>query len=73
MRRWCRHGCSVRREAGGGAAAAFAGRVLGTDHAAALIAATALLALLMPLVITVLAPGFAGHRDAAARRRPMHG
>src|SRR5467141_1623848 len=48
------------REAGGAvAAAAFAGRVLGTVTAA-LIAATALLALVMPLVITVLAPGFAG-------------
>ena len=41
------------------AAAAFAGRVLGTVSAA-LIAATALLGLLMPLVITALAPGFAG-------------
>ena len=36
---------------------------------AALIVATALLALLMPLVITALAPGFAGARHAAARRR----
>ena len=41
------------------AAAAFAGRVLGTITAA-LIAATALLALAMPLVIMALAPGFAG-------------
>src|SRR5882672_11056219 len=47
------------REAGGTDAAAFAGRVLGTVTAA-LIAATALLALAMPLVIRVLAPGFAG-------------
>jgi putative peptidoglycan lipid II flippase len=49
----------VRESAGAVAAAAFAGRVLGTI-AAALIAATALLALLMPLVITALAPGFSG-------------
>ncbi|KRQ95376.1 hypothetical protein CQ12_34750, partial [Bradyrhizobium jicamae] len=41
------------------AAAAFAGRVLGTVTAA-LIVATALLALVMPLVIAALAPGFAG-------------
>ena len=48
------------REAGGSvAAAAFAGRVLGSI-AAILIAATALLALIMPLVIAVLAPGFVG-------------
>src|SRR4051794_1074974 len=49
----------VRDTGGAVAAAAFAGRVLGTI-AMALIAATALLALLMPLVITVLAPGFSG-------------
>src|SRR5260370_13629 len=49
------------REAGGAsAAAAFAGRVLGTVSAA-LIAASVLIGLLMPLVITALAPGFAGH------------
>jgi putative peptidoglycan lipid II flippase len=49
------------REAGGAkAAAAFAGRVLGTVSAA-LMVATALIGLLMPLVITALAPGFAGH------------
>ena len=48
------------REAGGAvAAAAFAGRVLGTITIA-LIAATALLALVMPLMIAVLAPGFSG-------------
>lgn len=48
------------REAGGAkAAAAFAGRVLGTVSAA-LIAATALIGLLMPLVMAALAPGFAG-------------
>src|ERR1700704_295818 len=50
---------SVREAGGAAAAAAFAGRVLGTITAA-LIAATALLAVLMPLVISVLAPGFAG-------------
>ncbi len=41
------------------AAAAFAGRVLGTISAA-LIAITVLIGVVMPLVITVLAPGFAG-------------
>lgn len=49
----------VRDTGGAVAAAAFAGRVLGTITTA-LIVATALLALLMPLVITVLAPGFVG-------------
>src|SRR2546430_6350798 len=49
----------VRETEGLVAAAAFAGRVLGTVSAA-LIAATALIGLLMPFVITVLAPGFAG-------------
>jgi putative peptidoglycan lipid II flippase len=49
----------VRETGGAVAAAAFAGRVLGTITAA-LIAATALLALLMPFVISVLAPGFSG-------------
>jgi putative peptidoglycan lipid II flippase len=48
----------VREAEGAKAAAAFAGRVLGTVSAA-LIVATALIGLLMPLVITVLAPGFA--------------
>ena len=48
------------REAGGAAAAAaFAGRVLGTITAA-LIAITVLVGLLMPPVITLFAPGFAG-------------
>jgi putative peptidoglycan lipid II flippase len=48
------------RESGGArAAAAFAGRVLGTISAA-LIAAAALIGLLMPLVMTALVPGFAG-------------
>ena len=49
----------VRDTGGAVAAAAFAGRVLGTITAA-LIAATVLLALLMPFVIAALAPGFAG-------------
>ena len=49
----------VRETDGAAAAAAFAGRVLGTVSAA-LIVAAALLGLLMPLVITALAPGFAG-------------
>lgn len=48
------------RETGGAAeAAAFAGRVLGTITTA-LIIATALLALAMPLVIAAIAPGFYG-------------
>ena len=50
----------VREAEGALAAAAFAGRVLGTVSAA-LIAASVLIGLLMPLVITALAPGFAGH------------
>lgn len=49
----------VRDTGGAVAAAAFAGRVLGTI-AAALIVATAVLALLMPVVIMILAPGFSG-------------
>src|ERR1700729_2924373 len=49
----------VRETGGAVAAAAFAGRVLGTVSAV-LIAATALIGLLMPLVMTALAPGFAG-------------
>ena len=49
----------VRESGGAVAAAAFAGRVLGTVTAA-LIAATVLLALAMPLVIMALAPGFSG-------------
>ena len=48
------------RESGGAAAAAvFAGRLLGTISIA-LIAATLLIGVLMPFVIAVLAPGFAG-------------
>src|SRR6202023_3566432 len=48
------------REAEGAAkAAAFAGRVLGTVSAA-LVVAPALIGLLMPLVMTALAPGFKG-------------
>src|ERR1700716_401707 len=42
------------------AAAAFAGRVLGTVSAALFVAA-ALIALVMPLVVAALAPGFVGH------------
>jgi len=49
----------VRETEGTVAAAAFAGRVLGTISAA-LIATSVLIGLLMPLVITALAPGFAG-------------
>jgi putative peptidoglycan lipid II flippase len=49
----------VRETGGTLAAAAFAGRVLGTVSAA-LIVAAALLGLLMPLVIAALAPGFVG-------------
>src|SRR3954470_11239931 len=50
----------VRETDGAAAAAIFAGRVLGTVTAA-LIAASVLLGLLMPLVIAVLTPGFSGH------------
>ena len=50
----------LRETSGAVAAASFAGAVLGTISAA-LIAATALLGLFMPLVVTALAPGFAGH------------
>ncbi len=49
----------VRERGGAEAAAAFAGRVLGSI-ACLLIALTALLALAMPLVMSVLAPGFVG-------------
>jgi putative peptidoglycan lipid II flippase len=49
----------VRETEGAVAAAAFAGSVLGTVSAA-LVVATALIGLLMPLVMTALAPGFAG-------------
>src|SRR6187431_1745040 len=48
----------VRETGGAAAAAAFAGSVLGTVSAA-LVAAAALIGLLMPLVISALAPGFA--------------
>ena len=54
----------LRDAEGAAAAAAFAGKLLGTVSAA-LIAVTALIALVMPLVITALAPGFAGS-DALA-------
>ena len=52
----------VRETGGAVAAAAFAGRVLGTITTA-LIAATALLAVLMPFVIMVLAPGFSDRKS----------
>ena len=51
----------VRETGGAVAAAAYAGRVLGTVTAA-LFVATLLLGLLMPLVIMALAPGFSGHQ-----------
>src|SRR5215472_1888314 len=52
------------RDTGGAAeAAAFAGRVLGTISAA-LIAITVLIGLVMPLVIALLAPGFAGQETS---------
>ena len=50
----------VREADGPAAAAAFAGRVLGTVSAALIVVAT-LIGLLMPFVIAALAPGFAGH------------
>ncbi len=50
----------VREAEGAVAAAAFAGRVLGTVSAA-LIVAAGTIGLLMPFVITALAPGFARH------------
>ena len=49
---------------GAAAAAAFAGKLLGTVSAA-LVVATVLIALVMPLVITALAPGFAGSEALA--------
>jgi putative peptidoglycan lipid II flippase len=49
----------LREAEGAAAAAAFAGRVLGTISAA-LIVASVLIGLLMPLVIAALAPGFVG-------------
>jgi putative peptidoglycan lipid II flippase len=50
----------LRDTSGALAAANFAGAVLGTISAALIVAAV-LLGLLMPLVVTALAPGFAGH------------
>ena len=50
----------LRETSGAAAAASFAGAVLGTISAA-LIVTAALLGLVMPLLVTVLAPGFAGH------------
>ena len=49
----------LRETEGAAAAAAFAADVLGTVSAA-LVVAAALIGLLMPLVMTALAPGFAG-------------
>ena len=57
----------VRETGGAAAAAAFAGSVLGTVSAA-LVVATALLGLAMPLVISALAPGFSAN-DTATRGR----
>ncbi|WJR78274.1 murein biosynthesis integral membrane protein MurJ [Bradyrhizobium sp. NP1] len=50
----------AREAAGPAAAAAFAGRVLGTISAA-LVVISAVAAILMPLVIVAFAPGFVGH------------
>jgi putative peptidoglycan lipid II flippase len=50
----------TRDNDGAVAATAFAGRVLGSVSLAMVVAAT-LIGLAMPLVITALAPGFAGH------------
>jgi putative peptidoglycan lipid II flippase len=50
----------VRETQGMAAAAAFAGRVLGTVSVT-LIAAAGVIGLLMPFVMTALAPGFAGN------------
>src|SRR4029077_11289295 len=63
----------VRDTQGSVAAAAFAGRVLGTVGAA-LIVVTILLGLVMPVVITALAPGFHGEQTlqlAVANARLM--
>lgn len=49
----------VRDRNGEAAASAFAGRVLGTVSAA-LIAISAVIALVMPLIMTIIAPGFLG-------------
>jgi putative peptidoglycan lipid II flippase len=50
----------IRDRDGAAAAAAFAGRVLGSVSLTTLVAAI-LIGLAMPLVIAALAPGFAGH------------
>jgi putative peptidoglycan lipid II flippase len=50
----------IRDRDGAAAAAAFAGRVLGSVSLTMVVAAT-LIGLAMPLVITALAPGFAGY------------
>jgi putative peptidoglycan lipid II flippase len=50
----------VREAEGAAAAAAFAGRVLGTVSAV-LVVSAAILGLAMPLIISALAPGFIGH------------
>ena len=50
----------LREAEGAAAAAAFAGRVLGTVSAV-LVVTAAILGLAMPLVISALAPGFIGH------------
>src|ERR1700674_1703112 len=50
----------VREAEGMAPAAAFAGRVLGTVRVT-LILAAGVIGLLMPFVLTALAPGFAGH------------
>jgi putative peptidoglycan lipid II flippase len=54
----------LRDAEGAAAAAAFAGKLLGTVSTM-LVATTALLALAMPLVIAALAPGFAGSEALA--------
>jgi putative peptidoglycan lipid II flippase len=54
----------VRDSQGAAAAAAFAGRVLGSVSLAMIVAAI-LIGLAMPLVITALAPGFAGGASLA--------
>jgi putative peptidoglycan lipid II flippase len=63
----------LRETEGDMAASAFAGRVLGT-LSAALIGACVLVGLMMPLVMTALAPGFAGQETlqlAVANARLM--
>ena len=59
MRRWCRHGCACGKAAARSRLRRLPAACSATITAA-LIAATALLALAMPLVIMALAPGFAG-------------